>query len=248
MTLLVDIVTLFPALISQALATGMTGRAQETGQLQLHTVFLRDFGMGPQHAVDDTPYGGGAGMVLRPEPVVNALKWITEQRGRGHRILFSPSGVPLTQAHLRRLSTFSHLVLLCGRYEGFDERVSTFVDEEISLGDFIVTGGEWAALALVDGVTRLLPGVLHNPTSLGEESFEQGLLEYPQYTKPLVFRTQEVPQELLSGNHARIQQWRRQQALLRTYFRRPDLFHTHSLSTQDKALLQAALAERLDKK
>lgn len=248
MTLLVDVVTLFPELISQPLSVGMAGRAQATQQLVLHTVPLRNFGIGPHHAVDDTPYGGGAGMVLRPEPVFDAVEWIAKERGRGHRILLTPSGTKLTQAHLRRWSTLPHLVFLCGRYEGFDERVSSFVEEEISLGDFVVTGGEWAALVIIDGVVRLLPGILNNPDSLGEESFEQGLLEYPHYTKPLVFQEQKVPDILLSGNHAHVRKWRRQQALFRTYLRRPDLLLPHSLSPEDKVLLEESLGKDFDEK
>lgn len=240
MPLAVDIVSIFPEMFAPVLAVSMTGRAQERGLLQVHLTDPRDYAAGKHRSTDDTPYGGGSGMVMRPEPVVLALEAVEAIRGRGHRVLLTPSGTPLTQAVVRRLAGLPHLVLVCGRYEGLDERICRHVDEEISVGDFVLTGGELAALLIVDAVIRLHPGVLHNECSTEEESFEQGLLEYPHYTRPHVFRGEPVPEVLLSGNHERIRLWRRQMALLRTRERRPDLFARLSLSAEDQKLLWEA--------
>lgn len=238
MALVVDIVSIFPELFPPVLAISMTGRALSRGALAVHYTDPREHGLGRHRSVDDTPYGGGSGMVMRAEPLFDALSAVESARGRGHRILLSPGGARLTQGMVRRLAQQEHLVLVCGRYEGIDERIAAHVDEELSLGDFVLSGGEVAALAVVDAVARLLPGVLHNEASAAEESFEQGLLEYPQYTKPPVFRAAAVPEVLLSGNHGRIRRWRRRQALLRTRERRPDLFARLDLSGEDRALLQ----------
>lgn len=224
MALIADVVTLFPEMFLPVLSVSITGRALARGQLALHLTNPRDFAPGKHRSTDDTPFGGGSGMVMRPDPLVSALEAIEAQRGRGRRILLTPGGQPLRQSEVRRLATLPHLTLICGRYEGFDERVSAFVDEELSLGDFVLTGGELAALVLLDAVIRLHPGVLHNEASACEESFEQDLLEYPHYTRPPVFRGLPVPEALLSGNHERIRRWRRGQALLRTRARRPDLW------------------------
>jgi tRNA (guanine37-N1)-methyltransferase len=176
-------------------------------------------------------------MVMRPDPLVAAIEHVVAARGPAHKIALCPTGAPLTQATVNRLSTLPHLVLVCGRYEGFDERVRAFVDEELSLGDFVLTGGELAAMAVVDAVARRLPGVLGNAESPIDESHEAGLLEYPQYTRPPAFRGAAVPEVLVSGNHARIRRWRRLQSLLRTRDRRPDLFAKIVLSDEDRALL-----------
>lgn len=218
-----DVITLSPEMILPALSFGMTHRALQEGIIQVHTTNLRAYSGNKYGSVDDAPYGGGAGMIVRIEPVVHAFDAVAAKHGQGHRILFSPAGTPLTQAKVRTLTSLPHLVLLCGRYEGIDERISYYVDEEISLGDFIISGGEWAALTLIDAVTRLLPGVLHNQESMQEESFEQSQLEYPQYTRPPMFNGLAVPKVLLSGDHKKIAQWRKEQALLRTKARRPDL-------------------------
>jgi tRNA (guanine37-N1)-methyltransferase len=244
MAITVDIISIFPEVFAPVLAISMTGRAIERGVLTVHVTDPRDFAAGKHRSTDDTPYGGGSGMVMRPEPLCLALDAIAEARGRGHRILLSPAGPPLRQETVRRLAQMEHLVLVCGRYEGVDERVCNFVDEELSLGDYILSGGELPALVVVDAVARLCPGVLHNVASAAEESFEQGLLEYPQYTKPPVFRELRVPEVLLSGNHERIRRWRRQQALLRTRARRPDLFARLTLSPEDERLLAEADAGR----
>ncbi|MFO0553257.1 MAG: tRNA (guanosine(37)-N1)-methyltransferase TrmD [Polyangiaceae bacterium] len=227
----VSIVTLFPELFAPFVATSMVGRAVETGVLVVDLVELRSFGLGRHKSVDDTPYGGGSGMVLRVEPVVAALESIdaraaSEDREPAHRVLLTPQGAPFRQPLARGLVARPHVALVCGRYEGFDERVRTFVHEEISLGDFVMTGGEIAAMAIVEATCRLLPGVLGNEASAVSESFSDelaGSLEYPQYTRPVEFRGLAVPEILSSGHHAQIDAWRREQARTRTVARRPDL-------------------------
>ena len=232
-----EILTLFPGMFSSVLEASLLGKAIEKGALSVHLTDPRDFTRDKHRSVDDTPYGGGAGMVMRPDPLVDAIEHVENTRGRAHKIVLCPTGAPLTQAVANRLAQTGRVLLLCGRYEGFDERVRGFVDEEISLGDFVITGGELAAMVIVDAVARRLPGVLGNADSPVDESHEGGALEYPQYTRPPVFRAQPVPEMLLSGNHARIRRWRRLQALLRTRERRPDLFARLVLSDEDRALL-----------
>jgi tRNA (guanine37-N1)-methyltransferase len=231
-----DVVTLFPEMFPSVLGASLLGRAIERGDVTVRFSDPREFTEDKHRSVDDTPYGGGAGMVLRPGPLVAAIE--QARAGGGARtVLLCPTGRPLDQAAVARLARETRVVLVCGRYEGFDERVRAFVDEEISLGDFVLSGGELAALALIDAVARLLPGVLGNQDSPVDESFEAGLLEYPQYTRPSLFRGQAVPEVLLSGDHQRIRRWRRRQALLRTRDRRPDLFARLELTDEDRALL-----------
>jgi tRNA (guanine37-N1)-methyltransferase len=232
-----EIVTLFPEMFSSVLSASLLGRAITAGALAVHFTNPRDFTEDKHRSVDDTPYGGGAGMVMRPEPLVAALEHVVATRGPARKIALCPTGAPLTQAVVTRLAREPRLVLVCGRYEGFDDRVRGFVDEELSLGDFVLQGGELPAMVLVDAIARRLPGVLGNADSPVDESFEAGLLEYPQYTRPAVFREQAVPEVLLSGNHERIRRWRRQQALLRTRARRPDLFARIELTDEDRELL-----------
>jgi tRNA (guanine37-N1)-methyltransferase len=238
MALVVDVVSIFPEIFRPVLQVGMTGRALSSEVLSLHLVNPRDFATDRHRSTDDTPYGGGSGMVMLVEPLLKAMQHIEAERGRGHRIFLTPGGKPLEQATVHRLAALEHLVLVCGRYEGVDERLCEHIDEELSIGDFVLTGGELPALVLIDAVTRLQPGVLHNECSTKEESFEQGLLEHPQYTRPAVFEGREVPKVLLSGNHEEIRRWRRQQALLRTRARRPDLFERLALSKEDLRLLK----------
>jgi tRNA (guanine37-N1)-methyltransferase len=225
----IAIVTLFPELFVPFFATSLMGRASESGVVKVHYEDLRPHGLGKHLSVDDTPYGGGSGMVMRADCTVAAMDAACaalspEQPVR--RILLTPQGKRFTQADARRLAGLPQLCLVCGRYEGFDERVRPFVDEELSVGDFVVTGGEVPAMCLLEAVIRLLPGVLGNDDSALEESFSeacQGLLEYPQYTRPLSFRGLEVPEVLRSGDHARIREYREEQARLRSAERRPDL-------------------------
>lgn len=208
------------------LGASILGRAREAGWLEVAVHDIRDWAEGRHKQADDAPFGGGQGMVLKPEPVVGAIEAVRDQSetGRGRVVMMTPQGAPFRQEDARRLAALPHLVLVCGRYEGVDERVREgWVDEELSLGDFVLTGGELPALAVIDAVARLTPGVLGNEASHADESFEAGLLEYPQYTRPREFRGRTVPEVLLSGDHGRIARWRAEQALERTRERRPDL-------------------------
>ncbi len=226
----IDIVTLFPELFESFLATSFVGRAQAGGQLVTRLRSPRDYGLGKHKSVDDTPYGGGSGMVMRVDVLVatmEALDAEAEAEGlpRARRVLLTPQGRPFVQPIAAAFAAEPALCLVCGRYEGFDERVRSFVDDEISLGDFVMTGGEVAAMAVVEATIRLLPGVLGNQASTHEESHAgEGLLEYPQYTRPADFRGHAVPEVLASGNHANVEAWRRARAIERTRARRPDLF------------------------
>ena len=225
----VDVVTLFPELFGPFWETSFVGRAREGGQLVARTRSPRDFGLGKHRSVDDTPYGGGSGMVMRVDVLVAALESLDADAPdgvRAHRILLTPQGQPLRQPKAIELSQKPALALICGRYEGFDERVRSFVDEEISLGDFVMTGGEVAAMAVIEATVRLLPGVLGNEGSTVEESHSPGsggLLEYPHYTRPAEFRGHGVPEVLKNGNHAAIAKWREAESRARTATRRPDL-------------------------
>jgi tRNA (guanine37-N1)-methyltransferase len=225
----VDVVTLFPELFETFLRTSFVGKANLSGQLETRLRSPRDFGLGKHKSVDDTPYGGGSGMVMRVDVMVACMESLdadaaAEGKPRARRILLTPQGRPFAQPRATSFSTEAALMLICGRYEGFDERIRSFVDEEISLGDFVMTGGEVAAMAIIEATVRLIPGVLGNEESVREESHgPEGLLEYPHYTRPAEFRGVSVPEVLSSGNHAHIEKWRAAQALQRTEQRRPDL-------------------------
>ncbi len=222
----INVVTLFPELFEPFLATSLVRRAVEIGQLDPRLEPLRKHGLGKHLSVDDTPYGGGAGMVLRVDCIDAALCAAEGEKGRSHRVLMTPQGAPFRQATAAGLVARSDVTLVCGRYEGFDERVRSIVDQEISLGDFVLAGGEVAAMAVIECCIRLLPGVLGNVDSAREESFGEesgGILEYPQYTRPAVFQGMAIPEVLASGDHRRIAEWRRESALERTRARRPDL-------------------------
>ncbi len=219
----ISIITLFPDMFSGPFATSMIKKAQDVGAVTIELVNLRDFGLGSRQTVDDTPYGGGAGMVLKPEPIIAAVEQLKSSSPQAHVILLSPRGQAYKQTIARTLAKREHLILICGHYEGVDERVGSIVDEEISLGDFVMTGGEIAAMTVTDSVARLLPGVLGDDRSAHDESFSAGLLEYPHYTRPEEFRGMKVPDELKSGHHAQIDQWRRAQAVEKTKQNRPDL-------------------------
>jgi tRNA (guanine37-N1)-methyltransferase len=216
----ISIISLFPGYFEVPLSLSVIGKAIEAGILEVVLIDLRAFGRGPHRQVDDAPFGGGPGMVLMAEPLAEAL----ESVATSHKVLLTPSGAPLDQETLDRWAERQDLTLVCGRYEGVDERIAEhFVDEEISIGDFVLAGGEVAALGIVEGIARLLPGVLGNPVSARSESFRHGLLEEPQYTRPADFRGWRVPEVLLSGNHGKIEDWRAEQRLRRTRERRPDL-------------------------
>jgi len=220
-----QLLTIFPEFFESPLSATILGRAQEKELVEYALVDIRDFAVDRHRKTDDIPYGGGAGMLMKPEPLVGALEFARAQDPGATRILMSPQGEPLTQALAQELADQPEgLILVCGRYEGVDERVRLgWIDREISLGDYVLSGGEPGALVLLDAITRLLPGVLGNEASIREESFSAPRLEYPQYTRPREFRGQEVPEILLSGDHAKIAQWRRDRALERTRLRRPDL-------------------------
>jgi tRNA (guanine37-N1)-methyltransferase len=228
------VVTILPELIEPALTAGVVGRAREAGVITVTSVNPRDFTSDKHRTVDDTPYGGGPGMVMKPEPLLAAIA----AAGEGRRILLSPTGARLTQARVRELAALPHLVLVCGRYEGIDQRaIDLAIDEEISLGDFVLSGGELGALVIIDAVARLVPGVLGEPTSADDESFSAGLLEYPQYTRPAELDGQAIPAVLAGGNHAAIAAWRRVQAMQRTVQRRPDLWQRFQADKVDRKLL-----------
>lgn len=233
-----EIVTLFPELFD-VLNAGLLGKAQGAGTIDVHAVTPREFTTDRHRTVDDSPYGGGSGMVLMPGPIADTLDHLDENRGgmTTHRVLLTPQGTRFSQADARRFSELASLTLVCGRYEGFDERIRGLVDEEVSLGDFVLLGGEAAALAVIEATARLLPGVLGNDESASEESHADGLLEYPQYTRPEEFRGDKVPDVLRSGNHAAIARWRRKESLRRTMERRPELLEKAALTTEDRALL-----------
>jgi tRNA (guanine37-N1)-methyltransferase len=219
-TLQIDVVTLFPSMIEGPLAESIPGRIRERGLASIRVHDLRRWGIGRHRSVDDAPYGGGAGMVLRPEPVAAALDALREPDSVA--ILLDPGGTPFRQALAQDLARRTHLILVCPRYEGVDERIRSLVDLELTIGDYVLSGGEIPALAVIDAVIRLLPGAI-DAASTVEESFSQGLLEYPQYTRPAVFRGMAVPEILASGNHAAVRGWREDAALARTRSRRPDL-------------------------
>jgi tRNA (guanine37-N1)-methyltransferase len=230
----IDVVTLFPELIELPLRTSIVGRAAEAGLVEFGVHDLREHGLGRHRSVDDYPYGGGAGMVMRPEPLFAAIEPL---RAAGAQvILLDPAGERLTDALARELATIPHLALVCGRYEGIDERVRTLVDREVSIGDYVLTGGELPALVLVDAVVRLVPGVIAQASHEGD-SFAAGLLEHPQYTRPESFRDLPVPPVLLSGHHGEVERWRRGEALRRTHARRPDLLEEAELTADDRAFL-----------
>jgi tRNA (guanine37-N1)-methyltransferase len=246
-----DVVTIFPAMFERPLAEGVIGRAVERRTLDVKVHDLRDFTTDRHRVVDDVPYGGGPGMVLKPEPIFRALDAIEAGRGRPAAvILTSPQGVRFTQNEAQRLSRLPHVVLLCGRYEGVDERVRARVTEELSIGDYVLSGGELPALVIIDAVARFVPGVVGDQQSVAEDSFSRGLLDFPQYTRPAELSlgtrdpldvtepsTIRVPDVLLSGNHADIRRWRKRQAVSRTLERRPDLLSAATLDEEEQQIL-----------
>jgi tRNA (guanine37-N1)-methyltransferase len=239
----IDVFTLFPEMFVGPLTESILKRAQEAGLLSIALHDIRDYATDKHRITDDTPYGGGGGMIMKVEPIVAAVESALADAPETPVILLTPQGQPFTQATATRLALQPRLALLCGRYEGVDERVRTLVvSEEISAGDYVLTGGELPAMLIIDAVARLLPGVLGDPGAAEDDSYASGLLEYPHYTRPPEFRGLTVPEVLLSGDHARIARWRREQALRRTWQRRPDLLLTADLDETDRAFL-AQLAE-----
>jgi tRNA (guanine37-N1)-methyltransferase len=244
-----DILTLFPDMFVSPFRESILGKAIEKELIEIRTVNIRDFASDKHHVVDDSPYGGGQGMVMKVEPIGRAIDSVKSKDPDAWTIYLSPQGKRLSQEMARELSSRSHLLLLCGRYEGIDERArELFVDEEISIGDYVLTGGELAAMVLIDSVSRLLPGVLGSDRSAEEDSFFNSLLEYPQYTRPFSFMGSSVPEVLVSGDHAAISSWRRREALRRTSVRRPDLLSKAQLTEEDRRILEAILRESRDGK
>ncbi|GBZ89195.1 tRNA (guanosine(37)-N1)-methyltransferase TrmD [Staphylococcus aureus] len=234
----IDYLTLFPEMFDGVLNHSIMKRAQENNKLQINTVNFRDYAINKHNQVDDYPYGGGQGMVLKPEPVFNAMEDldVTEQT---RVILMCPQGEPFSHQNAVELSKADHIVFICGHYEGYDERIRThLVTDEISMGDYVLTGGELPAMTMTDAIVRLIPGVLGNEQSHQDDSFSDGLLEFPQYTRPREFKGLTVPDVLLSGNHANIDAWRHEQKLIRTYNKRPDLIEKYPLTNADKQILE----------
>ena len=237
-----SLLTLFPAVFDPIRSTSLFGKAVEGGLLQLEVIDVRDFAEGRHRVVDDTPFGGGAGMLMKVEPVARAIRHVRAGDPEVVVVLLTPQGSRLDQGRVRQLAACRHLALLCGRYEGVDERIRSLVDDEISIGDFVLSGGEPAAWVLMDAVSRLVAGVLGSPESIEEESFSRpGRLEYPQYTRPRQFEGLQVPDVLFCGDHAAIAAWRREQAVLRTAERRPDLLERFPPDEQERAWLLAGV-------
>ncbi len=242
--LTIDIISIFPDYFSSPLKHGVVGKAIDAGLIRIRPVNLRDFTHDRHNTTDDRPYGGGAGMVMTPEPLAKAISALRNEDSHSVVILLSPRGETLSHEMARELSMLQHLILVCGRYEGVDERViEKMVDEELSIGDYVLSGGEPAALVVVDAVSRLVPGVLGCDDSAGSDSFANGLLEHPHYTRPRTFMGMPVPEVLLSGNHREIARWRRQQCLRLTLERRPDLLEKADLNQDDLEFLQGLMNE-----
>jgi tRNA (guanine37-N1)-methyltransferase len=237
----IDILTLFPEMFQGPLNESLLKKAQEKGFLSIKAVDLRDFTTDKHRTADDTPYGGGPGMVMKVDPIAKALSRVKSQKSK--TILMCPSGKLLTQDRVKGLAKEEHLIIICGHYEGVDERVRELVEEEISIGDYVLTGGEIPAMVLVDALARHVPGVVKEEESVRKDSFYEGLLDYPSYTRPEEFEGKKVPEVLLSGNHAEIERWRRKEALRRTLYRRPDLLAKLELLDQDCKLLEEIFLE-----
>ena len=244
-----DIVTIFPSMIEAGLGEGVVSRGVERGLLNVAVHDLRRWTTDRHRTVDDVPYGGGPGMVMKAEPLMRAVSEIRETRGTPDSVVvLSPQGRTFTQAEAERLGRLEHIVLLCGRYEGMDERVRDMVaTEEISIGDYVLSGGELAALVVVDAVSRLVPGVVGDEQSVAQDSFSRGLLDYPHYTRPAEIAGHRVPDVLLSGHHADVRRWRRKAALVRTLDRRPELITTATLDEEERALLDEIRRERFER-
>jgi tRNA (guanine37-N1)-methyltransferase len=241
-----DIVTIFPRMVDAGLAEGVVGRGVQAGLLDIAVHDLRAFTTDRHRTVDDVPYGGGPGMVMKPEPLVRAVEYIRERRGVPDAVLImTPQGRPFVQAEAERFSRLTHVAILCGRYEGIDERVGALVGaEEWSIGDYVLSGGEVPALAVIDAVSRLVPGVVGDRQSVDEDSFSRGLLDYPHYTRPVEFGGMTVPGVLLSGHHEEVRRWRRRAAIERTLDRRPDLLQGAQLDSEGRAIVEEIRAER----
>ncbi|MBB3109367.1 tRNA (guanine37-N1)-methyltransferase [Paenibacillus phyllosphaerae] len=242
----IDVLTLFPEMFAGVFGSSILGKARDKGIVGLNAVNFRDYANNKHNTVDDYPYGGGGGMVLKPEPLFAAVEdLVTEQAGKPRVILMCPQGETFSQRKAEELAKEPHLIFVCGHYEGYDERIREhLVTDEISIGDYVLTGGELPAMVVIDSVARLLPGVLGNETSAVTDSFSTGLIEHPHYTRPAVFRGWEVPEVLMSGHHAKVEAWRREQSLLRTLKRRPDLLENAELSDKERVWLNQQRSEK----
>ena len=244
--MIIHVLTLFPEFMDGMLNWSIIGRAVENNIIEINSLNIRDFSKNKHKKVDDYPYGGGPGMVMSPEPIYDAIKSVHRQNSKV--IYLSPQGKRLNQKDLNRLSKESHLILLCGHYEGIDNRIiENYIDEEISIGDYVLTGGEIPAMVLIDGITRLLPGVLATEESFLDESHYNGILEYPQYTRPRVFKNIAVPEILLSGHHKKIMDWRNYKSLKTTLVKRPDLLNNIDLNKEERKLMEQ-IKEELENK
>jgi tRNA (guanine37-N1)-methyltransferase len=245
--MLFDVATLFPAIFDSFLAESLIGKGLAAEAFRARIIDVRDFTLDKHRTADDRPFGGGPGMVLKPEPLAGAIEFALNGSGDRTRtkvILMTPAGTPLNQAKVRELAELDHLILVCGRYEGVDERVNRlFIDEEISVGDYVLSGGEVPAMVLIEAVARLLPGVLGKLESVEEETFSQGLLEYPQFTRPRVFRDLAAPETLLSGDHGAIRRWRMKESLKRTLGSRPEMLSRIELTPEQKKILREIVLE-----
>ncbi|WP_240417630.1 tRNA (guanosine(37)-N1)-methyltransferase TrmD [Paenibacillus periandrae] len=238
----IDVLTLFPPMFEGVFSASILGKARDKGIVDLNTVNFRDFANNKHNTVDDYPYGGGGGMVLKAEPIFSAVESLWDpaqtEAPKPRIILMCPQGEPYSQRKAEELAQEQHLIFICGHYEGYDERIREYlVTDELSIGDYVLTGGELPAMAVIDSVVRLLPGVLGNENSAVTDSFSTGLLEYPHYTRPVQFRDWLVPDILISGHHANIEQWRREQAILRTWMKRPELLDSFPLTPKEKRWL-----------
>ncbi len=234
-----DILTIFPDLLESPLNEGIIRRARAAGILEIKSHNIRDFALDKHAMTDDRPFGGGEGMVMKPEPLADALQTVSAERAGGHVVLLSPQGRPYNQALAAELAEYEHLILICGRYEGIDDRLADYIDEEVSIGDYVLTGGELPAMVLIDSISRLLPGVLGCENSASRDSFSCGLLKHPQFTRPRVFAGREVPEVLMSGDHQAIRRWRLAQSVKRTRVRRPDLLAGAQFSAEELKDLRA---------
>lgn len=239
----VDVITIFPEMFEPAMSTSIVGGARDKGLLEFHAHDLREWTHDRHRTTDDTPYGGGPGMVMKPEPLFEAVEAVQEQADSPAKVIFfTPTGARLTQETVRTLSLEDRLLMVCGRYEGFDERAYSLADIELSIGDFVLTGGELPAMVLTDAVARLQPGALGDDGSSVEESFSEGLLEYPQFTRPASYRGMSVPEVLRSGDHGAIARWRREQAIIRTATVRPDLIESAGLTAAERDLARRIIS------
>ena len=234
-----DIITLFPRMFDSPLQESLLKKAQERGLIEIVVHDLRDWTQDRHRTADDTAYGGGAGMVMKVGPIVKAIESIRKVPATSRAVLLTPQGKPFSQDVAGEFSSYTQLVFVCGRYEGVDERVLSFVDDEVSIGDFILSGGEIAAMVVIDAVSRLVPGVVGDEASVREDTFSNGLLKYPQYTRPPSFRGLDVPDVLMSGDHEKIRRWRRQETLKKTLQRRPDLLEKAGLSDKDATFIKS---------